>query len=168
MKVTVIGAGNVGATTAMRIAQQDICREVVMIDVRPGLAEGLALDLNQSAPVERFATRLIGSTGYEATANSDVIVMTAGRARQPGMSRMDLLLTNAEIVRSCVAQAVARSSFAILIVVTNPLDEMTHLAWRVSGFPPSASSAWPAVSTRHGSASSSPNSPASLRPASTR
>jgi malate dehydrogenase len=136
VKVTVIGAGNVGATTAMRIAESDICREVVLVDVAPGLAEGLALDLGQSAPIEGFRTRITGSAGYEPTANSDVIVMTAGRPRSPGMSRMDLLLVNAEVVRSCVEAAVAASPFAILIVVTNPLDEMTHLAWRVSGFPP--------------------------------
>lgn len=136
MKVTVIGAGNVGATTAMRIAQQDVCRELVLVDVVPGLAEGLALDLNQSAPIERFATRLVGTTDYAATANSDVVVMTAGRPRQPGMSRQDLLRTNAEVVQACVGAAAARSPFAILIVVTNPLDEMTYLAWRVSGFAP--------------------------------
>ena len=135
MKVTVIGAGNVGATTAMRIAQQDLCREVVLVDVVPGLAEGLALDLNQSAPIEQFATRLIGTTSYEATANSDVIVMTAGRPRGPGMSRIDLLRVNAAIIRACVGEAAARSPFAILVVVTNPLDEMTYLAWRVAGFP---------------------------------
>jgi malate dehydrogenase len=134
VKVTVIGAGNVGATTAMRIAQLDLCREVVLVDVVPGLAEGLALDLNQSAPIERFATRVVGSSGYAATANSDVIVMTAGRPRSPGMTRMDLLTVNAGIVRSCVGEAAGRSPFAILIVVTNPLDEMTYLAWRVSGF----------------------------------
>ncbi len=134
MKVTVIGAGNVGATTAMRIAQMDVCREVVLVDVVPGRAAGLALDLNQSAPIERFRTRLTGTETYRATANSDVIVMTAGRPRAPGMSRLDLLLVNAAVVRDCVAQAAAQSPFAILIVVTNPLDEMTHLAWRTSGF----------------------------------
>jgi malate dehydrogenase len=134
VKVTVIGAGNVGATTAMRIAQLDLCREVVLVDVVPGLAEGLALDLNQSAPIERFATRVTGSSGYAATANSDVIVMTAGRPRSPGMTRMDLLTVNAEIVRACVGEAAGRSPFAILVVVTNPLDEMTYLGWRVSGF----------------------------------
>jgi malate dehydrogenase len=136
MRVTVIGAGNVGATTAMRLAQADVCREVVLVDVVPGLAEGLALDLNQSAPIERFATRVIGTTDYGPTANSDVVVMTAGRPRQPGMSRQDLLRTNADIVQACVGAAAARSPFAILVVVTNPLDEMTYLAWRVSGFPP--------------------------------
>jgi malate dehydrogenase len=100
------------------------------------LAEGLALDLGQSAPIEGFRTRITGSTGYAATANSDVIVLTAGRPRSPGMSRTDLLLVNAAVVRSCVEAAVAASPFAILIVVTNPLDEMTYLAWRVSGLPP--------------------------------
>ena len=136
MKVTVIGAGNVGATTAMRIAESDVCREVVLVDIAPGLAEGLALDLGQSASIEGFRTRITGTTDYALTANSDVIVMTAGRPRSPGMSRMDLLLVNAAVVRSCVEAATAASPFAILIVVTNPLDEMTHLAWRVSGFPP--------------------------------
>jgi malate dehydrogenase len=134
VKVTVIGAGNVGATTAMRIAQLDLCREVVLVDVVPGLAEGLALDLNQSAPIEGFSTRIVGTASYAATANSDVVVMTAGRPRSPGMSRMDLLAVNAAIVRSCVGEAASRSPFAILVVVTNPLDEMTYLAWRVSGF----------------------------------
>jgi malate dehydrogenase len=136
VKVTVIGAGNVGATTAMRIAESDVCREVVLVDIAPGLAEGLALDLGQSASIEGFRTRITGTTDYALTANSDVIVMTAGRPRSPGMSRMDLLLVNAAVVRSCVEAATAASPFAILIVVTNPLDEMTHLAWRVSGFPP--------------------------------
>jgi len=136
VRITVIGAGNVGATTAMRLAQQDLCREVVLVDVVPGLAQGLALDLNQSAPVEGFATRVVGTTDYGPTANSDVIVMTAGRPRQPGMSRQDLLRTNAEVVQACVGAAAARSPFAILVVVTNPLDEMTYLSWRVSGFRP--------------------------------
>jgi malate dehydrogenase len=136
MRVTVIGAGNVGATTAMRLAQQDAYREVILVDVVAGLAEGLALDLNQSAPVEGFATRVIGTSDYARTTNSDLIVMTAGRPRNPGMSRLDLLRENAGIVRSCVSQAAAHSPFAILIVVTNPLDEMTYLAWRISGYPP--------------------------------
>ena len=107
MKVTVIGAGNVGATTAMRIAESDVCREVVLVDIAPGLAEGLALDLGQSAPIEGFRTRITGTTDYALTANSDVIVMTAGRPRSPGMSRMDLLLVNAAVVRSCVEAATA-------------------------------------------------------------
>jgi malate dehydrogenase len=136
VKVTVIGAGNVGATTAMRLAQGDVCDEVVLVDVVPGLAEGLALDLGQSAPIEGFATRVVGTVDYGPTANSDVVVMTAGRPRAPGESRADLLRTNAAIVRSCVEAAAAASPFAVLVVVTNPLDEMTFLAHRVSGFPP--------------------------------
>jgi malate dehydrogenase len=135
VKVTVIGAGNVGATTAMRLAQGDVCGEVVLVDVVPGLAEGLALDLGQSAPIEGFTTRVTGTTDYGPSANSDVVVMTAGRPRAPGESRADLLRTNAAIVRSCVGAAAAASPFAVLVVVTNPLDEMTYLAHRVSGFP---------------------------------
>ncbi len=137
-KVTVIGAGNYGSTTAYRVATMDIVDEVVMTDIVEGLPEGLALDMNQSAPIEGFHTRVVGqSDGFDQTANSEVVVITAGLPRKPGMSRMDLIETNAKIVGSVTAQAVEYSPNAVIVVVSNPLDEMTALAHRVSGFPTS-------------------------------
>jgi malate dehydrogenase len=141
VKVTVVGAGFYGSTTAQRLAQYDIFDEVVLTDVIEGKPEGLALDLNQSRPIEGFETRLVGRTttadggGYEATAGSDVVVITAGIARKPGMSRMDLIETNAKIVRSVTDNIAKHSPEAVLVVVSNPLDEMTALAASVSGFP---------------------------------
>src|SRR5918997_2571706 len=134
-KVTVVGAGNVGSNTARRIAENDVADEVVMVDIVEGLPQGLALDINQSAPVERFESRVIGTNDYADTAGSDVVVITAGLPRQPGMSRMDLLDKNSQIVGSVTERIVAHSPDAILIVVSNPLDEMTFLAADVSGFP---------------------------------
>ena len=134
-RVTVVGAGNVGSNTARRIAEQDLADEVVMIDIVDGLPQGLALDINQSAPVERFEARVIGTNDYADTAESDVVVITAGLPRKPGMSRMDLLDANAEIVGGVTEQIANHSPDAILIVVSNPLDEMTYLASIVSGFP---------------------------------
>jgi len=134
-KVTVVGAGNVGSNTARRIAEQDLCEEVVMVDIVEGLPQGLALDINQSAPVEGFETRVSGTNDYGDTAGSSVVVITAGLPRQPGMSRMDLLDKNAEIVGGVTEQIVANSPEAVIIVVSNPLDEMTFLASLVSGFP---------------------------------
>src|SRR5919199_2834963 len=134
-KVTVIGAGNVGSNTARNVAEQDLADQVVMIDVVEGLPQGLALDLNHSASVKGFDARLVGTNDYEDTAGSDVAVITAGRARQPGMSRMDLLEANAEIMESVVSAFVEHSPDAIIVVVSNPLDEMTYLASLVSGFP---------------------------------
>jgi malate dehydrogenase len=134
-KVTVVGAGNVGSNTARRIAENDLADEVVMVDIVEGLPQGLALDINQSAPVERFEARVTGTNDYADTAGSDVVVITAGLPRQPGMSRMDLLDKNSEIVGSVTEQIVTHSPDTILIVVSNPLDEMTYLASLVSGFP---------------------------------
>jgi malate dehydrogenase len=140
-KVTVVGAGFYGSTTAQRLAEYDILNEVVLTDIVEGKPEGLALDINQSRPIEGFETRVIGQTtgqdgsGYEAISGSDVVVITAGLPRKPGMSRMDLIETNAKIVRS-VAENVARHApDAVVIVVSNPLDEMTALTQLATGFP---------------------------------
>ncbi|MGH2569033.1 MAG: malate dehydrogenase [Bacteroidota bacterium] len=134
MKITVIGAGNVGATAAQRIAEKELANEVVIIDVIEGLPQGKGLDMYESAPVEGFDAKVIGTNSYDATANSDIILITAGIARKPGMSRDDLQATNANIVKSCTEQAVAKSPQAIIIVVSNPLDVMTYVAMKVSGF----------------------------------
>jgi len=140
-KVAVVGAGFYGSTTAQRLAEYDIFDEVVLTDIIEGRPEGLALDMNQAAPVEGFETKVIGQTtgssgeGYEAIAGSGVVIVTAGLARKPGMSRMDLIETNAKIVRSVVENVVKHAPEAVLIVVSNPLDEMTALAANVSGFP---------------------------------
>jgi malate dehydrogenase len=134
-KVTVVGAGKYGSTTVQRLAEKDICDEVVMTDIVEGLPQGLALDMNQSRPIEGFETRVVGSNGYEETAGSDVVVITAGVPRKPGMSRMDLLETNAKIVGDVTRKVADASPDAVLIVVSNPLDEMTALAAEVSGFP---------------------------------
>jgi malate dehydrogenase len=134
-KVTVVGAGNVGSNTARRIAEKDLAHEVVMIDIVEGLPQGLALDINQSAPVERFSTHVTGTNDYADTAGSDVCVITAGLPRKPGMSRMDLLDKNAEIVGGVTKQLVEQSPDTILVVVSNPLDEMTYLASLVSELP---------------------------------
>lgn len=127
-KVTVVGAGNVGATAAQRIVEKQLAN-VVLIDIVEGLPQGKALDMMQSAATEGFDTTILGTNDYKDTANSDVIVITAGIARKPGMSRDDLLNTNANIVGSVVDQALAHSPNAIIIVVSNPLDVMTQLAW---------------------------------------
>jgi malate dehydrogenase len=135
MKITVIGAGNVGATTAQRLADKELANEVVLIDVIEGMPQGKGLDMYEAAPVEGTDTRVIGTNSYDATANSDIVVITAGIARKPGMSRDDLQNTNAGIVKSVTEQAVAKSPNSILVVVSNPLDVMTYVAWKVSGFP---------------------------------
>src|SRR5919199_202910 len=132
MRVTVVGSGFVGATTAMRVVQKGLA-EVVSIDIIDGLPQGLALDMRQSAPVEGFEPHITGTNDYADTAGSDVVVITAGLPRQPGMSRMDLLEKNAGIVRNVVEKITPGSPDAIIIVVTNPLDEMTFLAAEVSG-----------------------------------
>lgn len=135
-KVTVVGAGKYGSTTAQRVAEMDLVDTVVLTDIVEGLPEGLALDMNQSAPIEGFDTHIVGtSSGYAETANSDVVVITAGLPRKPGMSRMDLLETNAKIVGGVTKQVVEYSPDAVIIVVSNPLDEMTALTQRVSGLP---------------------------------
>jgi malate dehydrogenase len=134
-KVTVVGAGNVGSNTARRVAERGLADEVVMIDIVEGLPQGLALDINQSSPVEGFESHVVGTNDYADTAGSDVVVITAGLPRQPGMSRMDLLDKNSEIVGGVTQQIAEHSPNAIIIVVSNPLDEMTYLASLVSGFP---------------------------------
>jgi malate dehydrogenase len=132
-KVTVIGAGNVGATTAQRIVEAGLA-DVVLVDIVEGLPQGKALDLAESAPVVGHDSAISGSNDYADTAGSDIVVVTSGLARQPGMSRDDLLAKNAGIVRSVVSQAAAASPDAILIIVTNPLDAMCHVAMQASGF----------------------------------
>jgi malate dehydrogenase len=140
-KVTVVGAGFYGSTTAQRLAEYDVFETVVLIDIVEGKPEGLALDLNQSRPIEGFETTVVGATttpdggGYEATAGSDVVVITAGLPRKPGMSRMDLLEVNARIVRGVAENIAQHSPDAVIIVVSNPLDEMTALAQLASQFP---------------------------------
>jgi malate dehydrogenase len=134
-KITVVGAGNVGATTAQRLAEKALARTVVMVDVVEGVPQGKALDQWESAPIEGFDTRVIGSNGYAESAGSDIVVITAGIARKPGMSRDDLLNTNAGIVRDVTRQIVQTSPKAILIIVSNPLDVMCYVAMKVSGFP---------------------------------
>jgi len=133
-QVTVIGAGNVGATTAQRIAEAGLA-DVVLVDIVEGLPQGKALDLAEAAPVLGHDMRVRGTNDYADTAGSDVIVVTSGLARQPGMSRDDLMSKNAGIVRAVVKQAAAASPNAVLIVVTNPLDAMCHVALEVSAFP---------------------------------
>src|SRR5256884_6342065 len=134
MRVTVVGSGFVGATTAMRVVQRGLA-EVVLIDIIEGLPQGIALDMKQSAPVEGFEPHITGTNDYADTKGSDIVVVTAGLPRQPGMSRMDLLEKNAGILRAVVGSVAQHSPDAILIVVSNPLDEMTFLAADVSGFP---------------------------------
>ena len=140
-KVTVVGAGFYGSTTAQRLAEYDIFDEVVLTDIVEGKPEGLALDINQSRPIEGFETKVTGQTtgpdgeGYEAIAGSSMVIITAGLPRKPGMSRMDLIGVNAKIVRSVAENVVKHAPDAVLIVVSNPLDEMTALAAKVTGFP---------------------------------
>ncbi len=133
-KVTVIGAGNVGATTAQRIAESGLA-DVVLVDIVEGLPQGKGLDLAEAAPVVGHDARVTGTNDYADTAGSDIVVVTSGLARQPGMSRDDLLAKNAGIVRSVVEQAVAHSPDSILIIVTNPLDAMCHVAFDAAGLP---------------------------------
>jgi malate dehydrogenase len=134
MKITVIGAGNVGATTAQRIVDKQLANEVVLVDVLEGIPQGKALDMFEATPVEKTDVKVIGSNTYDQTANSDLIIITAGIARKPGMSRDDLMNTNSAIVKSCTEAAVAQSPRSIIIVVSNPLDVMTYVAWKASGF----------------------------------
>jgi malate dehydrogenase len=133
-KISVVGAGNVGATVAQLIAYKEL-GDVVMVDIVEGLPQGKALDLLEAGPVEGYDSQVIGANVYEATANSHIVVITAGIARKPGMSRADLINTNANIVRAVTEQVVNYSPEAHLIVVSNPLDAMVHLAKHVSGFP---------------------------------
>jgi len=134
-KITVVGAGNVGATTAQRLAEKELARRVVMVDVAEGIPQGKGLDQWESAPIEGFDSRIIGTNGYEETADSDIVVITAGIARKPGMSRDDLLNTNAGIVKQVSEQVKATSPNAIIVMVSNPLDVMAYVALKVTGFP---------------------------------
>jgi malate dehydrogenase len=133
-KVTVVGAGNTGATCAQVLAQRDYA-DIVLTDIKEGLPQGKALDINQMAPILGFEATITGTNGYEETAGSDVVVITAGVPRQPGMSRDDLVTTNERIVGSVAEQVVAQSPDAVIIVLSNPLDAMCHVAKNVSGFP---------------------------------
>ena len=134
-KITVVGAGNVGATTAQRIAEKTLARTVVMVDVAEGIPQGKGLDQWESAPIEGFDTRVIGSNSYDESAGSDIVVITAGIARKPGMSRDDLLNINAGIVKSVSEEIKRTSPNAIVIVVSNPLDVMCYVALKTTGFP---------------------------------
>jgi malate dehydrogenase len=133
-KITVVGAGNVGATVAQEVARRDYA-DVVLVDIKEGLPQGKALDLNQAGPVLGYEPNILGANGYEETAGSDVVVVTAGLPRKPGMSRDDLVTTNEEIVGSVTREATDRSPDAILVVVSNPLDAMCHVAKDASGWP---------------------------------
>ncbi len=133
-KITVIGAGNVGATCAHWAASKEL-GDIVLLDIVEGMPQGKALDLRQAGPVERYDSNIVGTNDYKDTAGSDVIIITSGLARKPGMSRDDLLIKNVEIVRGVTEQAAKHSPNAILIVVSNPLDAMVYTAWKASGFP---------------------------------
>src|SRR5690242_15673650 len=134
-KITVVGAGNVGATTAQRLAEKSLARTVVMVDVVEGVPQGKGLDQWESAPVEGFDTRIVGTNGYDESADSDIVVITAGIARKPGMSRDDLLNTNAGIVKAVCEQVKRTSPKSIIVMVSNPLDVMCYVAKQVTGFP---------------------------------
>ena len=134
MKVTVVGAGNVGATCANVLATREVCNEVVLLDIKEGFAEGKALDIWETSPINLYDTRTVGSTNdYTKTAGSDVVVITSGLPRKPGMSRDDLIATNAGIVKSVTAQIMVHSPDAILVIVSNPLDVMTYCAYLNAG-----------------------------------
>ena len=133
--ITVVGAGNVGATTAQRIAEKELSRRVVLVDIIEGVPQGKGLDQWQTAPIEGFDSRVIGTNGYEETAGSEIVIITAGIARKPGMSRDDLMNTNAGIVKAVSEQVARTSPNAIVIVVSNPLDVMCHVTKKVTGFP---------------------------------
>jgi malate dehydrogenase len=133
-KVTVVGAGNVGATAAQRLAEKELC-DVVLIDIVEGVPQGKALDLTEAAPIEKHDAHLTGSNTYDDSKDSDIVIITAGIPRKPGMSRDDLISTNAGIMKNVTAQIAERSPNAVLIIVSNPLDAMCHVAYEASGFP---------------------------------
>ena len=135
-KITVVGAGNVGGTTAQRLAERN-AYDVVLVDIIEGVPQGKALDITQAGPVYGYSTRVVGTNGYDETAGSSIAVITSGIPRKPGMSRDELLATNAKIVQSVVKELISRSPGCILILVTNPLDVMVHVARKVSGLPKS-------------------------------
>ncbi len=133
-KVTVIGAGNVGATAAQRLAEKELC-DVILIDIVEGVPQGKALDLTEAAPIEKHDAHIKGFNSYESSAGSDIVIITAGIPRKPGMSRDDLISTNAGIVKNVTKQVAAFSPDAVMIIVSNPLDAMCHVAFEASGFP---------------------------------
>ncbi|MCJ7542342.1 MAG: malate dehydrogenase [Desulfobacterales bacterium] len=133
-KVTVVGAGNVGATVAQRLAEKELC-DVVLVDIVEGLPQGKALDLAEAAPIEKHDAHLTGTNDYAPSANSDIVIITAGIPRKPGMSRDDLLSTNAKIMKNVTQEVAKLSPDAVLIIVSNPLDAMCHVAYETSGFP---------------------------------
>ena len=133
-KITVVGAGNVGATAAQRLCEKELC-DVVLVDIVEGVPQGKALDLTEAAPIEKHDAHLTGTNSYEESANSDIVIITAGIPRKPGMSRDDLISTNAGIMKSVVEQIAKLSPEAVLIIVSNPLDAMCHVAYEASGFP---------------------------------
>ena len=133
-KVTVVGAGNVGATLAQRLAEKDLC-DVVLVDIVEGVPQGKSLDLIEAAPVEKHDAKIIGTNDYDATKDSNIVVITAGVPRKPGMSRDDLISINAGIMKKVTEQVVKHSPNSILIIVSNPLDAMCHVAYEASGFP---------------------------------
>ena len=133
-KVTVVGAGNVGATAAQRLAEKELC-DVVLVDIIEGVPQGKSLDLTEAAPIEKHDAHLIGANTYDATADSNIIIITAGIPRKPGMSRDDLLATNASIMKKVTEQVAKLSPDAVIIIVSNPLDAMCHVAFDASGFP---------------------------------
>lgn len=133
--ITVVGAGNVGATTAQRVAEKELARRVILVDIIEGVPQGKGLDQWQTAPIEGFDARVIGTNGYEETAGSEIVIITAGIARKPGMSRDDLMNTNAGIVKAVSEQVARTSPNAIVIVVSNPLDVMCYVSKKVTGFP---------------------------------
>jgi len=136
MKITVIGAGNVGATATMGLAQAELANEIVVIDILEGIPQGKGLDMWEAAPVYGYDSRVRGTNDYKDTANSDIVVMTAGLARKPGMSRDDLLKANVEIVSGCIKQAAAVSPKALILMVSNPLDVMTYVAYKITHWEP--------------------------------
>jgi malate dehydrogenase len=133
-KVTVVGAGNVGATAAQRLAEKELC-DVVLVDIIDGVPQGKSLDLTEAAPIEKHDAHLTGTNDYEASAGSDIVIITAGIPRKPGMSRDDLISTNAGIMKNVVKAIAEKSPEAVLIIVSNPLDAMCHVAYEASGFP---------------------------------
>ena len=133
-KITVVGAGNVGSTTAQRLAEKQLAEEIVLIDIVEGVSQGKALDIWESGPVELFDTRVIGTNNYADTANSDLVIITAGLPRKPGMSRDDLLAANSKIVKDVTENITNNSPQAVLIIVSNPLDVMAYVALKTSGF----------------------------------
>ncbi len=135
MKISVIGAGNVGSSVALQLALKELAKQVVVLDILEGIPQGKCLDMWESAPVEGFDTFTVGTNDYKDTAGSDIVVITAGLARQPGMSREDLLAKNVEIVKTVTENVAKNSPDAMLLVVSNPLDIMTYVAQKISGFP---------------------------------